>query len=444
MPGFTEQQRTWKREIKDGTPEILFSGTSKEIVVSPAEQVRYKEHVKFGTILTDDLFWAVSQDQALDETAIEERFQTLVDKSLTDDQRKRLAYVRDMLLRQYTITRQVGRTELLHRVESAADDISGGMEEFRLSNVDAEDIEITPFGAIVITVRDRRMWEEELGFPSATKGRKFTLNRKLISLLTLRQREAVGRLIFVRANDSAQWSASVRKHELFHDLYRYVFQSVLKTDYVNPEEQRFFRELKNELIAYAISEIWQLKLCFLLNWKELGNKQMRKFVASLVEKAWVAEGVTVNEARARATVFTEEISAVEYHLCRLALSGSKAFVPWIHVLIASESVKELVYHLSHIPSDPIDAVKIAIKQPGGEPIFSRAKDLVHWASAKSLPVLHLDQLADAIRWRLDEEKLKDPSSRAVQNWRQLLEEIATNREKMEPQASTSTTAPAGG
>lgn len=445
MPRFTEQQHVWKQEIKNGTPEVLFPGTSKEIIVSPVEQVRYKEHAKFGALLADDLAWAVSQDQGIDQVAIEQRFQILAGRGLTEDQRKRLGSVRDVLLRHYKMTKQVGRKELLHRVESAADRVSDGLVHFRLSHVDPDDIEITPFGAIVITIRDRRVWEEELEKSAETMASTTRIDEELVKQLPSREREALERMIFLRATDDGPWQSAIRRHELFHDLYKRAFNPVMKVDYKNSEQVTYFRELRNELTAYAVSEDWQLKLSALLNWKQrIGNKHIREQIATRVEKEWVEDGAAEDEAHTQAKIFTGEINSLEYHLCRLSLSGSKAFTPWIHALIASESLKELVYHLSHIPSDPIDAAKIAIKQPGDEPIFSKAKDLVHWTSAKSLPVLHLDQLVESIRRRLDKEKSKDASSRAVQNWQQLLEEIAANREKMEAQAIVSTETPSGG
>ncbi len=444
MPGFTEKQHVWKQEIKEGAPEVVRSGTSKEIIISPAEQVRYKEHAKFGAMLANDLQWAVSQDQALDEMAIEARFQGLANQGLIGDQRKRLESVRDLLLRQYAITKKVGRRELLRRVESAADRLTGGLVQFRPSNVDPEDIEITPFGAIIVTIRDRAMWEDELGYSEETKGSTVRIDEQDRAKLPLREREAIERMIFLRATDDGRWQSAVRRHELFHDLYGHVFNDVMKVDYKNAEQASCFRGLRNELTAYAVSEDWQLKLSSLLNWKQkIGNKRIRERIVSLVEKEWVADGMSEDEAHARAKTFTGEIAAMEYHLCRLAMGGSEAFAPWIHALIAAESVKELVYHLSHIPSDPIDVAKIAI-QPGGVPHFGKTTDLVHWASVKSLPVLHLDELVESLRRKLEIEKAKDASSRAVQNWTKLLEEILANREKMEPQASASTTAPSGG
>ncbi len=432
MSGFTEQQRAWKQEIKQATPETVFSGTAREIVVSPAEQVRYKEHAKFGEMLVDDLLWATSQDQGLEEASIKQRFQALLDRGLTEDQRKRLVFIQDVLLRQYTITKRVGRKELLRRVESAADRISGGLVEFLPSRINPEDIEVTPFGAIIITIRDRHMWEEELEFPENTRGKTIQIDEEVLAVLPFRERETIERVILLRATDDGPLQFAVRRHELFHDLHKHAFNPVMKVEYENSEQAICFRGLRNELTAYAISQEWQLKLSALLNWKkQVGNKAIRERIASLVEKEWVSKGMTESEARAQAKTFISEIQALEYHLCRLALSDSKAFAPLMHVVITAESVKELVYHLSHIPSDPIDAVKAAIKQPSGEPIFPRALDLIRWASAKSLPVLHLDQLVESIHLKLDEERAKNASSKAVQNWNQLLEDIAANRQKME-------------
>lgn len=352
MPELKEQQRIWRQELRERQAEILFPGTKKELHVSPAEQIRYEEHAKVGALVAEDLRWIVSQDQSIQEAALNARFQAQIESGLTPDQTERLRVVRDKLLKQYHITQKVGRAELLHRVETAADRLSGGLVEFRPSNLPEEDREVTPLGAILFTIRDAHAWEDELGLQERTKGVTVRYDEEMLATLSYRERDALRRVIFLRATDDGPQQAAVRRHELFHDLYEHVLKDSLKVAYTNPTQAKWFRKLQNELIAYAISGDWQVSLSALVNVQKQGNKRVRERIAASIEESADVTGEAKEKLRAQAERFKNEISALEYHLCRLALSESTAFLPWIQALIAAESVKELVYHLSRIPSDP--------------------------------------------------------------------------------------------
>lgn len=452
MPGFTERQRTWKQELRETQPEVFFPGTELEMTVSPVERIRYRERARFGALLMEDLSWLLAREGKLDDAEIIQHHAVLMQQGLTEDQQHRLTLMHEMLLRQLHLTRSIGRQELLHRVQRFMDAKTNGLGAFRLTNVPHEDIEVTPFGAVVVTIRDRHMWEEELGFSPTSRGKKKRSLQHTVDQIPKRLREAYNRLVFVRARPDVD-ERLTRTHELFHDLYRLLFRKVLETDYRNPSMAWVFKDLKNELIAYGLSEQWQLHLAKLLNIKDPHegtdilngvfeqNEVLRVRIAKNIERDYLLHGVTQEEAIVQTKRFTLDLRRLEYLLSKHALCRSQAFQPWLASLLVSGSVKELVYHLHATDPGFPDADLHITREPGGFVPYRPVKRLVRWSIFHAFPIAHLDRLVQSIQATLAHdlksldgltpEFIPDLEGQ-ISGWQTILERIERYRDVLDP------------
>ncbi len=413
MPGFTEQQREWKREIKETEDLRLFSGTAKEFSITPGERLRYEADAAFASLLVDDLRWLSAQPSSLTEEVLLKHQAELSPLLQTDDQRRRVTAISEklqVLLRQ---TAQIGRKELLHRlqqwIDHADQDVDTG-SSIQLSAIDRRDIEVTPFGAILITVRDRHIWEDELEFSPTAYGMKMLFGP--IKGMSTRLQEAMNRVVFFNESDGATIRPEQRSHELFHDLYHRVFKSSLNNRYRLPTQKTVFSELQNELIAYALSEQWNANLRDLLSsrWGQRGEKtnpQLRQLIKQRVLEEGVAAGVGEAEAMKIAQGFSRMIQRAQSEITRLSIKQSQAFTPALIAALSSGDMKELVYHLAQIDPEPLDPDVILPKNPDGTVFFDGALTFGRDIADHLFSVRHLGSLIDVIEQGLRVEAAKE-------------------------------------
>ena len=227
-----------------------------------------------------------------------------------------------------------------------------------------------------------------------------------------------------------------------------------------------FKDLKNELIAYGLSEQWQLRLTKLLNVKDVPegadilngvveqNEGLRVRIAKNIERDYLLHGIAQEDAIAQTQVFASDLRRLECLLSKHALCRSQAFQPWLASLLVSGSVKELVYHLHTMDPGFPDAELHITREPGGFVPYRPVKRLVRWSIFHGFPIAHLDGLVQSIQLTLTRD-LQSLDSLApefvsdlrgqINGWRIILERIERHRKTLDPhQQTVSTSTPSGG
>lgn len=416
-----EQRHVWKERIRTESPEVLFPGTPRAFEVTPAEKIRYEANAAFGAVLVDDLVWLVSAEATVTEEELLKR-QTMRAAALsTDEQRVRFEKCTKRLVELVRQTNTIGRKEILHRIQQYADVVTEGMSSFRFSHVSPEDIEVTSYGAVLVTIRDRHMWEDELEFLPTSSGLK--VGTPQFEGTTTRQRDAFSRLIFLKAIGTEQ-EDSARPHELFHYLYRQVFVQEMTIRYATKTQRSTFSMLRNELIAYALSEEWQSGLRELLNRRDVGDDRLLR--TKIKEEIAAELGTTSvsKEGLAQVDEYGFMLLQAQSEITRLFLKRSTAFKDWIGCALVAEDVKELVYHLAQIEPGPLDADALIPRNADGTLPLPMARKLGYLATNYLLKVQNVDRFINSIEYSLEQEQKKsDPDTKVIDSWNALLVQL---------------------
>lgn len=417
-----EQRHAWKERIRTESPEVLFPGTPRAFEVTPAEKIRYEANAAFGAVLVDDLVWLVSAEATVTEEELLKRQAMRAAALQTDEQRGHLENVTKRLIELMQQTKKIGRKEILHRIQSFSDIASAGTSSFRFSQLDPEDIEVTPFGAVVVTIRDQQLWENELGFLASANGIKLTTNK--VPFTSSKQHMTFSRVIFVKSiSDSL--TDGYRSHELFHDLYHQVVEHEMISRYKMITQREIFSDLQNELLAYAISEEWQPQLSDLLNRREhVTDAKLRGQIQKEISSEFEMNSVSRKEAQERAAAYVQMLLQVQSELVRLYLIKNTDFTKWMGCILASAELKELAYHLTQIEPGPLDADTLISRNADGTVLFAEVSDFASHVIYYLLSVRHLDGLIHSVKSSLLQQESKiNPNEAEIDEWRRLLKAL---------------------
>ncbi len=378
-----EQSSTWLKTIRENVSEEIYGGTNRELVISPAEKIRYTENAKLGAVLVEDLEWLIEQDTNLTVEELAKRHAKIESSLTSDKQRSYFTDVKGRLEKKAEVTKKIGRTETLRRIQACLDGVAtavlrqaGELERdeedrelfpFQLSTLDPRDVEVTTFGAVVITVRDEKIWTDQIGLPMTLRGVKMQgfAEEHLIPRAHLK---AFGQVVFLFQSERVSPDAyrKIRSHELFHHYYALAFEEGAAVAYPPGNKRAYFSMLKNELIAYTLGEEWQTSYRGLLNRGKDGTEtDLLKFIQHSVMVEAVEGGQDLSAANKEADEFLRHMRCLRAELVRLSIKKSQAFKEMLTHLLAAESVKELAYHLSSIEAGPINPHKTVSKNAKG-------------------------------------------------------------------------------
>jgi hypothetical protein len=373
----------YREAIEEKTPINLELNTRFERSISPAEQIRYDENTRFAEVIYDKMISLID-----DKISIEELENELSEtkKDLSVSQQKVMEKIYENILKESEgkVHRNGVSLKSLYKERPLAprDIFLNYMElahKIQLSEkISLDDVSVMPWGAVVIKVRDKETWimieksknlEEVDGFKmtdcfliSTNKSEGETYSEEKDNRYIGKQ---ANRTILVYIGEKSEKEISqIIRHELFHELYDNVISPAHKNRYKNEKMDSIFREVKNEIVAYAIGNQWQTneKGYFPSSYtkfnvhKEVGQEVLlsilkdklpeeemnfdppEKKVEDYKNKFGEADFA---KAKDIADNFVLEMANIWREVVRLNISGSKAFEETVKATLTSQSFNEM-------------------------------------------------------------------------------------------------------
>ncbi|OGH64297.1 MAG: hypothetical protein A2821_01880 [Candidatus Magasanikbacteria bacterium RIFCSPHIGHO2_01_FULL_41_23] len=402
---------------------------------SAKELKRYTENAKFAEAIYDDLYHFLDPDKEISEEFLTQRSNDIL-QSLSKKQRNVFQKVINKVIELHRKTATADKPQIIDRFRRVRGSVGWSTDTILDS-----DFFITPFGSIVVKVRDKETWRQFAGSESTegTMGNNtihsaivfgFTAKKELNDDERLIAADEAIRTTMVDAN-----SPRVQKniqHELFHDLYRQAIEQATECTYdVLPKENmvddrskatEFFLMIKNELIAYAIAGRWQLDFRRLIDGrtreklsialtenKILDDESIRVYIQEKIEES-IGKDKHDPEIEVVYKKIKDDImvnmALTQREIVRLELQESESFDQAIQVLLTAQDFKEVFYRLSKIDSGKeIDAMSI-VKPSDNATTVNHIKidNTMYRALYHKIPVKRLTELMELVTRYIEELK----------------------------------------
>ncbi len=440
-----------KKKLKEEKSEILYPEHEfLKLEVTPAEKIRYKANTKMAKIITSELNSLILGEIKIDE--MEEKSKELMQK-LNPEQRKILENItksiingdeKEYIAHSNNLHLKIKRDSLQDKYRKYGDYQATKYFYAGLSdNIDRsgiQQVKLMPWGAVVVYVNDEKTWRDLYDPVSREKIAAQGFIKKYIfqnqvdwsvddySYINKQYK----RTIFVRTdNISKEQIENVEKHELFHELYNTIFSKNQKIRYNNPVNRSFFKEVKNESMAYLFAQIWEYHIDFLVPssirsimdsnvdditniWNYIKEERLRREIHKKDPKLLInnferqCEEYISKEEKEKiineSTIYIREFAYFLREIIILKYLKSNKFEEAKEALLTSQSFKEMRYKLGRIERMHllIPSACVNLKNLKDEDTLVKASLFLTNAINYRLPVKNIGELIEALKKRKEE------------------------------------------
>ncbi len=442
MNRYDSQFFNFRKEIKEGRPLLIEEDTRFEREISPAEQIRFRENDRFADIVYDRMIRLIDGDitmEGLDDELI------ALEEELSPAQQEITRKIYSNLLKNAegeVSEDSLTLSQLYKKRPNAPYNLFINYAKRRWNiplseRISLEDVEVMPFGAVVVKISDKDVWDKIMKHFGLSDNHGFKIiqpnlvdeyetNDSRVEEKDYRYMgKQINRTVLIYTRDrSEEEIQEIVRHELFHDLYYNVISSVYESSYRNEEMDRAFSQVKDELVSYALSNRWQTEErgYFPNSYQKYNNIfnviKSRIILDLLIEKhskdkgedkdkeeapIELSEGVlnylvnslreepSFGKAEEEANGFIIEIANLFREIARLSVLRNKDFIKATKAALTSQSLKEIAYKLSLIDSDKeIDAIESASEDDKIN--LGRAIDVIRKSIEFRIPIANLDKL----------------------------------------------------
>jgi hypothetical protein len=227
--------------------------------------------------------------------------------------------------------------------------------------------------------------------------------------------EIIDRTVFIYTEGrSEEEIRKTREHEIAHVFFSQWIEPVLTVQERNTVMAAAFMNMKNELLSYLLNEKWQF---FLFNLFNKYGPDEKVFLNSIVDDAKQEYRERFKFTPEKAQKIAKRkgfyIWTVSEQIARLSLARSSEFEQAYAGVLVSQSLKELVYHLSKIKPFELDLASMGMAPPHAiNP--SRLRHAIRMAREGYLSLKQPSEILDRVNDQLsrlhappgDEEQLK--------------------------------------
>jgi hypothetical protein len=355
-----DQLASWMTKIREDPLEIIFKDTTKPLEVSPAEKIRYEENTRFGAAFLYAFHQIVKQDKHISRTRIEYLFDQSM-KDLSQEQQLRARKVREYILHHYDTAPT--KEEVVSSLPVTYPYLFRQPNRVATFLVPERDIEVTPLGAIVITIADEAIWDQEVIMSGHAIG------KRCVELKGKNLPPMLERILLVRGDARvAKQKENTRVHELFHDLYGNVFQEMPHNiRYPDPGRTDVAGRIKDEIIAYLLNQDWHWQASGLTGYSRLLEQRLDINIAVSHAKKGVCDNYGFTDEQKAEPIlnrFRVEIEAVCDELFRLQWAKAPAFDEALPKILAAQTLKEIAFHLHSIDGYVLRATELITRVDG--------------------------------------------------------------------------------
>lgn len=420
---------------------ILDKDTPWQLECSQRERALYREHTKFVSRIRDDFFWLLDEGDRVSSEDVQKRFAEK--ESMLNPTQADLAsrIANNIITRLDQAKRELSEQEVIDRYNTIAEYF-----DFPPMESGKSEVEMTRFGVLVVTVRDRVLWDQF--YEGGAGGRKGgSLNVAPFSLAAqapLEVQEWIKNTVIIFDNGNGQLE-NTKRHEMFHALNHSIIESEMVVDYPFAAEREFFLKLKDEVIAYLVGTAhWEYTLRRLLSsfiptglkhdTRNKDDELIRVKVEEVIRNGVASEllrshgftswgnfstqqrkahgdrrhdldkqeeliNVEIDDATRE---FMRELFAAQRELARNYILGwqSDAVTPTLLekkflLVLSSQSLRELVYKLRELDPRDIDAEQLIVGHARGE-VAWLAEELARVGLKFSLPIKNREKLIEAM------------------------------------------------
>jgi len=442
-----------KKRIIEEDNEVMFPENDfLKFKLTPAEKIRYEENSKLSETVFEEFNSLINGDIDLD--SIKERSERLMEKLSTKQQNiirkitKKIINGGGVVLEGLSSNFKHDTLQDKYKKYGNSQAVSyfyEGVSSEIASKIKFQDIKLLPWGAVVVYVNDEETMNALYGpEDDKVKAQGFFKNglfdRQVDSSVNNYPyiNAQFKRTVYIRTdNISDKRVKEIEKHELFHELYKNILSDDQEIRYERYSDRALFGEIKNESMAYLMSEEWQYKLNPLstsLRCHEGENERAvtsfnrlydyivdyrlkEEFQKDNPEKFLAIMGISEKNLelipdekkeniKKQAMLFLQEIVYCLREVVRLNYLESNKFEEAKKAILTAQSFKEMRYKLSRIEENtPLEPpIHFDLKNLSQEDNLNKALSFLENAIVFRLAIKNLDDLIIALKKRKEEIK----------------------------------------
>ncbi len=427
-----------KRESRERSEEVYYrnpENPARALTMSPFEQIRYEENSKLARVVCRKLYDLLDGKVQLADI----KDASIGISSLSAPQRKVIDAIVSNISKTIEWKPNSRRPSLhslyeLHGKNQVGEFFYRGVEHRGVSSheISDEQISLTLLDVVLIHVNDPATWAKLVGNAGHAEDcegflKKYHLSGEVPHSMNdyayiNRQFE---RTVYINVGGKkADEIRKIERHELFHDLYHQAIEPMQTSTYKSGPMHDWFVEMKDEIVAYVLSERWATSLS---KFTRSSNRAIftdklftKKIKEGLVRVALEKRGVDpldfmlaaekdkdtlskrlspdeLADISKQADLYYLEILFVQRELGRLKLLKSKSFDAALRATLTAQSFKEMVYHLSRMDAGIYADALLLVAGPEEKWDVKAIATFVSSALNMKLPVLHLPEMIERVR-----------------------------------------------